>query len=352
VIQNLFHRQKSRGKKRRSKLVALVRSLDNVCYRYRLLPFEARLRERGWEVSADCFCDSWIRRLPRLQTIRDADVVLLQRRLLPLGELWLLRQIARRLVYDFDDAIFCHSSNSAKAARSRRREKRFAATVQAADAVIAGNDFLANAAGRFTDPAKVWRIPTCVDSQAYSPATHREDTLQPRLAWIGSASTLKSLQGASAHLEAIVRALPQARLKVICDVFPEDLPIAVIRCPWSARRERAELADATLGISWVPDAPWSQGKCGLKVLQYMAAGLPVIANSVGVHRGIVVHGRTGFLADSPEEWASAVRALAESADLRRSMGDEGRKRVSLEYSPERWAEQFIRIVENGDAFAP
>jgi hypothetical protein len=118
------------------RLVALVNSLDHVCYRYRLLPFEAPLRERGWEISVNCFSDSWFRRLPRLQTIRDADVVLLQRRLLRVSEVWLLRRMARRLVYDFDDAIFYRSSNSTKTRRSYRREKRFAAMVQAADAII------------------------------------------------------------------------------------------------------------------------------------------------------------------------------------------------------------------------
>ena len=329
------------------RLVTLVNSLDNVSYRYRLLPFESRLRERGWEISVISISNNWMRRLPPLRTMRDADVVLLQRRLLPLSQVWLLRRAARRLVYDFDDAIFYHSSNSAKAPRSRRREKRFAAIVQAADAVIAGNDFLATAAGRLTDPAKVQRIPTCVDTKVYSSAKHAEHSGNLRLVWIGSASTVKALHGAAAHFAAIARVLPKVQLKLICDVFPTDLPIVIERCPWSAEREAAELAQADVGMSWVPDTPWSQGKCGLKVLQYMAAGLPVIANSVGVHREIIVNGHTGFLADTPAQWAKAAVALAGDAVLRRALGEEGRKRVSLEYGPQLWGEQFVRVVEMG-----
>jgi glycosyltransferase involved in cell wall biosynthesis len=76
----------------------------------------------------------------------------------------------------------------------------------------------------------------------------------------------------------------------------------------------------------------------------MAAGLPVIANSVGVHPEIVAHGHTGFLADTPEQWASAACALARDAGLRRAMGDAGRKRVCERYSPEQWTKQFIGIV--------
>jgi hypothetical protein len=88
------------------RLVTLVNRLDHVSYRYRLLPFETRLRERGWKISVMSLSDSWMRSLPPLRSMRDADVVLPQRQLLPLGEIWLLRRVARRLVYDFDDAIF------------------------------------------------------------------------------------------------------------------------------------------------------------------------------------------------------------------------------------------------------
>ncbi len=334
------------------RFLGLIKSLDDVCYRYRLRPFESYLRERGWNTSTSCLPDSWLRRLPRLQTIGNADAVLLQRRLLPVGEVWLLRRAARRLVYDFDDAVFYRSSNAAKTPRSHRREKRFAAIVQAADAVIAGNNLLADVAARFTDPDKIRRIPTCVESGIYVPAQHSEHSANPRLVWIGTASTLKNLDHAAAQLEAVVGAVPNAQLKLICDVFPETLPIRVSRCLWSAAREAAELADADVGISWLPDHPWSQGKCGLKVLQYMAAGLPVVANSVGVHREMVVHGQTGFLVDTPQEWAEAVRILAKDADLRRAMGAEGRKMVSLHYSPQRWGEQFVQIVEDRDRLRP
>jgi len=101
--------------------------------------------------------------------------------------------------------------------------------------------------------------------------------------------------------------------------------------PWQQATETTELADADIGISWLPDDGWSAGKCGLKVLQYMAAGLPVVANPVGVQKNLVRHGETGFLVETPDEWEDAVRLLAADPELRRHMGQAGRRRVEEEY---------------------
>ena len=85
-------------------------------------------------------------------------------------------------------------------------------------------------------------------------------------------------------------------------------------------------------MSWVPDDFWSRGKCGLKVLQYMAAGLPVVAKPVGVQAELVRHGETGFLAATPAEWADAVGRSARDPELRRRMGWAGRRLVESRYS--------------------
>ena len=114
---------------------------------------------------------------------------------------------------------------------------------------------------------------------------------------------------------------------------------------WSAATETAELADADVGISWLPDDPWSPGKCGLKVLQYMAAGLPVVANPVGMNPAMVRHGETGFLVQSAEQSAEAITRLARDPALRRRMGAAGRRLVETEYSVDRWAPAFADLVE-------
>ena len=97
-----------------------------------------------------------------------------------------------------------------------------------------------------------------------------------------------------------------------------------------------EPSHADIGISWLTEDDWSRGKCGLKVLQYMAAGLPVVANPVGLNSEMVVHGQTGYLASTAEEWAAAVESLAQDPAKRQEMGEQGRRMARERYGVERW----------------
>jgi glycosyltransferase involved in cell wall biosynthesis len=118
----------------------------------------------------------------------------------------------------------------------------------------------------------------------------------------------------------------------------------IVECPWIQSAEAQEVANADIGISWIPNDPWSQGKCGLKVLQYMAAGLPVVANPVGVHTEMIRHGESGFLASTSDEWVCAIQTLSRDPDLRRRFGQLGRKIVSERYSIEVGANRWLQIL--------
>jgi glycosyltransferase involved in cell wall biosynthesis len=315
-------------------LTALVEDPDHVCCRYRVAAFRPWLERAGYSLEVRARPRRWWHWLRLGRELRHADAVLLQRRLLPRWQLCLLRRAARRLLFDFDDAVFLRDSYSPRGAHSAARLRRFAATVRAADAVSAGNRFLAEHARRFTAAARVHVIPTCVDPWRYPVAAHRHDTTGApvNLVWVGSSSTLRGLEVIRPLLEALGKGIPGLRLKLICDRFFTLEHLPVFPCAWSEATEGAELAAADIGISWVPDDLWSRGKCGLKVLQYMAAGLPVVANPVGVQAELVRHGENGFLAETPAEWAEAVLELAHNPALRRRLGEAGRRRAEREYS--------------------
>lgn len=327
------------------KLLALTEGPNHVCYRYRLAPFLPALVARGWQMETMPLAPRTLERSAQLRTVADADIVILQRKLLPLWQLRLLRRESKVLLYDFDDALFCRDSYSRKGPQSWTRLAHFWATIYTADASIAGNDFLREQASQYVDPGRIHLVPTCVDPTRYELAQHRRSGAAVRLAWIGLHSTLPCLYHAESLLAATAERLPGLRLRVICNRFPQLLGVRVVKRQWSSATEAHELADADIGISWLPDDEWSRGKCGLKVLQYMAAGLPVVANPVGMNRSMVHHGETGFLASTAAEWSEAIARLANDPKLRQKMGAAGRDFVQQHYSIQRWADDFSALVD-------
>jgi hypothetical protein len=327
------------------KVLALTEAPNHVCYRYRIEAFAGALADRGWTLESLPLVPGTFQRNAQLRAAAAADAVILQRKLLPLWQVRLLRAHSKLLIYDFDDALFHRDSYSRKGPLSWARLAHFWATIYAADAVFAGNDYLLDQAAAYIDPRRVHRMPTCVDPKLYPLARHHRRGADVKLVWIGQHSTLSCLNFAQPLLSAAASGLPGLELRVICNRFPKLDGIQVVPRQWSAASEAFELADADIGISWLPDDPWSLGKCGLKVLQYMAAGLPVVANPVGMNREMVVHGKTGYLASTKAEWAAAVARLAGDIALRQRLGEAGRDLVRREFSVEQWAPRFAALVD-------
>jgi glycosyltransferase involved in cell wall biosynthesis len=270
--------------------------------------------------------------------------VILQRKLLPCWQLALLRRRAKRLIFDFDDAIEGRDSYARKGPKSWQRLLHFWTTLQLADAVIAGNPYLEGRARSFVPAQRVVRIPTCVAPERYRLAPHERRGAAARLVWIGQRSTIQSLDLLRPHLAAAASRLPGLELRIISDTAP-DLPgVKVVLRPWSFQTEVEDLAQGDIGITFLPDDAWSQGKCGLRVLQFMAAGLPVVANPVAMNRQMVIPGHTGLLADTPERWAAAIEQLAADPSRRSQMGAAGRRLVEQEYSVAGWADRFADLV--------
>jgi glycosyltransferase involved in cell wall biosynthesis len=314
------------------RLAALVESTEHVCCRYRLSAFRPDLAAAGHSLELSPVSRGFLARWRIGSNARDADAVILQRKLLSTIELGLLRRRVKRLLFDFDDAIWLRDSYSSKGHESSRRRRRFQATLRRCDAAVAGNEFLAEHAQRWSPNCRVIVVPTCVDVSRYVAGKHDRASGEAELVWIGSSSTLRGLEAIQPILERIGETNPRVRLKLICDRFLNLHHLPVIASLWSEATEAAELAGADIGISWIPDDPWSRGKCGLKMLQFMAAGLPVVANPVGVQCSMVRHNETGFLASTEDEWVEAVRLLAADPDLRRRMGAAGRRIVEERFS--------------------
>ena len=290
-------------------VLALIEGTDHPCYRYRLEAFAWSMAQQGLYLEALPLRRGLLPRIAQLFSVRRADVVILQRKLLPLWQLALLRGAAKRLIYDVDDALFQRDSYQAKGPMSRMRHGRFAATVRVADLVIAGNEYLREQVAAHTEPGGCGWFP---------PASSRHGTPSPPYTDRSCRPTGVDRPTQHPLLAAMRRATSDRRGRVpagasVAGDFRFGAALSGVRVvprPWSSATEAVELAHGDIGVSWLPDDAWSRGKCGLRVLQYMAAGLPVVANPVGMNRTMVVHGETGFLASTPQEWAAAITCLA------------------------------------------
>ena len=257
-----------------------------------------------------------VARFRLLKRCCDFDAVFLhKKRLNPIDAMW-LRKYGRMVIYDFDDAVMYDDKDPGKT--SRKRQKSFARTVKLADAVIAGNDYLAEHA-KGSNPG-VTVLPTGLDVAAYRPEVKRADDGKVRLVWIGSRSTLKYLTDISPALEQVAQRFDNVVLRVICDDFFSLEKMPVEKCTWSLASQCIDLAGGDIGLAPLPDDPFARGKCGFKILQYAASALPVVTSPVGVNADLVRDGVTGYHASDVEEWVDRIGRLVEDRQLRQRMG--------------------------------
>ena len=307
--------------------------------RYRALAYFSALRSDGWEPEHVTVRDNPLSRLQLLNRAGRADVVVILRKTFSAPFFRLLRLCSKHLVLDLDDAIFCRSNGTL----SRTRRNRFARLARRCRQIWAGNEYLADACRQYnravsTLPTSLW--PGKYSLEAEKPARHID------LVWIGSRSTRKYLDTGLPALENLADSLPHIRLKIVADFDLNSERLSTIGVPWSEENEAFALSSAHIGIAPMPDNPWTRGKCGLKVLQYMAAGLPVVSSPAGVNGVIVENGITGFLADGAEAWQKAIEKLVHDPDLRLVMGEAGRKRVLERYSVDVTYQRMARALDS------
>jgi glycosyltransferase involved in cell wall biosynthesis len=309
------------------RVLFLGAGLHNASWRFRVAQYLPHLRARGIAATGGELAAAWPDRLRLLASAARYDVVCVHRALLTPLELVCLRRAAPRYVFDFDDAIMFRDSAAARMV-SRRRQRRVARMLRGAAAVLAGNDYLAAWAAPLG--ARVTVLPTAVDLAAYPVGPPADGP--PTIGWIGTRSTLMYLRGALPALARLAARHPRLTVRVVSDGGLEAAGVPLRNMPWSLAEEVDELRRFQVGIMPLPDDPWTRGKCAVKVLQYFAAGLPVVCSPVGVARDIVAHGRNGFLASSDDEWVAHLDALLADADLRRRLGAAGRALVEERFS--------------------
>jgi glycosyltransferase involved in cell wall biosynthesis len=300
-------------------------------------------RRSRWQVAR-----GYLRRLGQLRVLRQFDLVLCDQEffpyLPPLAER-LAARCCKRLVVDYDDAAYF------KYRHIPILRQRIPALMAQAEAVVVGNRHLADFAAQHCSNVHV--IPTVVDIARYIPkqdysAVHRSSADEGvRLVWIGTPVTAAFLKELAPVLIALKAKHPELRLRLIGagNAVLEWLPFAEV-VAWSEASEAQLLAECDIGLMPLPDNEFTRGKCGLKLIQYMAAGLPVVASPVGVNCEIVTPGREGFLASDSRQWFEALERLIVSAELRSQLGRNGRATVESRFSLERGFSGWMRVIED------
>jgi len=284
----------------------------------------------------------------RLQADGDRlEVALVQRQVDLSPSLGLERRVAdgRRLVLDVDDAIWLDSSPDAgghRLARLKGTARKLRWLAERADAVVAGNDLLADWLGRYS--ANVVVVPSLVEHREI-PAREHEAGERVLIGWLGSPSTVPALRRLVAPLSRLAAdASTEAELLVMGGSAPEVPGLRVREESWSEAAERRFLAEVDIGLMPLPDNAWTRGKCAYKALQYMAAGIPVVADDVGVSAQVIGHERGGLIVPAGGDWVEPLRELGSDARMRSQLGRTGRDRVAEGYSVEAWAPVLAHVL--------
>ncbi len=278
----------------------------------------------------------------------DFDIIFIFREALITGSIKfekLLRKSKAKIVFDFDDAIWKLDVSDANRMFSfLKNPGKTAEIIALSDIVFAGNNYLAEYAGRFNKNVAI--VPTTIDTSEYVPVNHDKRPEKIIVGWSGSITTIKHFEFALPFLE-ILKSKYGSRLeiKVIGDANYVNEKLGIQGLGWNKENEISELSTFDIGIMPLPDDEWANGKCGLKGLQYMALNIPTLMSPVGVNSTIVEHGVNGFLPKNTEEWVSNIETLIADSELRMRMGKAARKTVEEKYSVHEWQGKYLELFE-------
>ena len=317
-------------------------------------PFESRalaelLYEPGHVIAkAACTLRDFVRRASILSKARGYDAIVIHREAALIGPAIYERLLAWMrvpIIYDFDDAIWSAGQAWKNGPFSLLHFTSKTSTIcKLATAVTTGNDYLA-AYARARNRS-VFVIPSSIELADYPIIAEPREEGKFVVCWTGSTSTLVHFEHARQALERLAMQVPLV-VKVICSKPPER-PVAGAETrffAWSAEREAHDVGDCHVGIMPLPDDEVSRGKGGMKALQYMATGRPVVLSPVGVNSEIVQSGRNGFLASTVDEWVKALLKLACDPALRARLGACARATIERGYTARASAAKFAAVVD-------
>ncbi|HMS27503.1 MAG TPA: glycosyltransferase family 4 protein [Burkholderiaceae bacterium] len=294
---------------------------------------------------------SYLKRSLTLLTARRYDIVWLEKEAAPWLPFWLERLLMLyhpRVIADYDDATFHQYDQHPNPVARFFYKNKIDKIMASARHVVAGNAYIQSRALQ-ANAKNILTVPTVIDLDRYATTDMHEPEIVT-IGWIGSPATAKFLH----LLKDVMPLISQTRrVRFVAIGANEDQvkSLGIQALPWSEEHEVAEIQNFDIGIMPLPDAPFERGKCGYKLLQYMACGKPVIASAVGANTDIVVPGKNGFLANTPTEWIAALYQLIDDAQLRADLGAQGRRIVEERFALETATHALLQLFRSNHKHA-
>lgn len=320
--------------------------------RLRTLQYLPYLKEHGFQIDVHPFYpESYLRNLYRkgsnnwgdmlkahlkraalMTKIGNYDLIWIEKEIFP----WLpafmesfIHRIKIPYVVDYDDAIFHKYDMHKKRIVRQLLGHKIDTVMNRAALVVAGNAYLAKRAQIEAGAKNVRLLPTVIDLKRYQLRSQKEH-FPYTIGWIGSPTT-------AVYLRPVIPVLIELQRRynlriVIVGAGKRQFEHEPFEClQWSEASESKIIQTFDVGIMPLPDTPWARGKCGYKLIQYMACGVPVVASDIGANRDVVNHSQHGYLATTLRDWYEAIKALYLSAELRKSMSLNCRDHVEKRY---------------------
>lgn len=282
----------------------------------------------------------YIRRLYFLTKIFEYDLLIIEKELFPYFSSIterLMKILAIKYVVDFDDAIFHNYDNNNNWLIRSILGKKIDVIMNKATLVTCGNDYLKTKAQK-TKAKDIYLLPTVVDMTRYNLNLSKSNK-KFIIGWIGSPSTMKYLEGLKKVFIDLNKFI-DFELYIIGGYSIGLNEIEKI-IEWKEETEVEELNKIDIGIMPLSNDIWEKGKCGYKLIQYMALGKPTVASPVGVNNKIVSHGNTGYLAINNSEWLKYIKLLALNESKRYSMGKKARLFINDNYTIQAVVDKYI-----------
>lgn len=267
-------------------------------------------------------------RILESKEVRRANVLWIHRFAAPVGT-GLIASMAkgilkRPLVYSYDDAMYIKRGKPSWLRDWFGSWQDINTVIAKSDYVLAWNRELQAHAQHYGKRVRL--LSSAIDTVHYAKLCQKKIARRGgstfRVGWIGTPATARYLDLIHPVLSALAQEGPLEIRLIGGDMA--DVPGATLsKIPWQEETEVQELCQVDVGIAPLPDNPWTRGKSGLKLVQYMGCGLPVVASAVGAHMDLIQDGVQGFLVTSQQAWLDALRSLRDNQGLRQTMGEAG-----------------------------